>query len=351
MYKNTTYEQILNRILARVPQGFDKREGSIIYDAVAPISAEILTFYNQLDCLLSDTYADTASENYLIRRCEERGIFRYPPTRAKIIAEFAPDNLNLLNMRFSCDGISFTAISEISNGVYLLECEAFGGTGNVSAGSLVPISNVLGLSSAEITGISSHGEEAEDISALRQRYLESLKAQAFSGNIADYKEKVNSVAGVFGVKVYPAFSGGGTVKLVVINSEFKAPSQILIDNIKNLIDPEDGNGAGLAPIGHTVSVFGVIERNISISFSYTLENDCSYTDLLPFFKKVIDDYFCELSENWCERDYLVLRVSQIESRLLDIPGVLDISALKINGGSSNLTLGADEIPVRGEING
>lgn len=82
--------------------------------------------------------------------------------------------------------------------------------------------------------------------------MASLKSQAFGGNVADYKEKVNSLAGVGGCKVYRAseWNGGGSVKIVVINSDFKRPSDELIENLQNTIDPETnhGEGLGIAPI-------------------------------------------------------------------------------------------------------
>lgn len=79
-----------------------------------------------------------------------------------------------------------------------------------------------------------------------------MKSQAFGGNVADYKEKVNLVAGVGGCKVYRAseWNGGGSVKIVVINSEFKRPSDELIESLQSMIDPETnhGEGLGIAPI-------------------------------------------------------------------------------------------------------
>ena len=36
MSETITYEEILKRMLDRVPSGLDKREGSVIYDALAP---------------------------------------------------------------------------------------------------------------------------------------------------------------------------------------------------------------------------------------------------------------------------------------------------------------------------
>ena len=46
------------------------------------------------------------------------------------------------------------------------------------------------------------GEDEEDTEVFRQRYMDSLNAQAFGGNRADYLEKVNAIPGVGGVKVY-----------------------------------------------------------------------------------------------------------------------------------------------------
>ena len=47
MYENVTYEDILQRMLDRVPDSMDKREGSIIYDALAPAAVELQLMYIQ----------------------------------------------------------------------------------------------------------------------------------------------------------------------------------------------------------------------------------------------------------------------------------------------------------------
>ena len=41
MYEEVTYESILERMLEKVPDNMDKREGSIIYDALAPAAVEL----------------------------------------------------------------------------------------------------------------------------------------------------------------------------------------------------------------------------------------------------------------------------------------------------------------------
>ena len=78
MYEDKTYEAILQEKLARVASYLDKREGSIIYDALAPNSLESAMLYIALDSVLNETFADTASREYLIKRCAERGIAPLP---------------------------------------------------------------------------------------------------------------------------------------------------------------------------------------------------------------------------------------------------------------------------------
>ena len=76
MYETKTYEDILQQMLDRVPEGMDKREGSIIYDALAPAAAGLAILYIELDVILNQTFADTATGEYLEKRCAERGLTR-----------------------------------------------------------------------------------------------------------------------------------------------------------------------------------------------------------------------------------------------------------------------------------
>ena len=69
MYEEKTYEALLQEKLARVASSLDKREGSIIFDAMAPNSLESAMIYVALDSILNETFADTASREYLIKRC------------------------------------------------------------------------------------------------------------------------------------------------------------------------------------------------------------------------------------------------------------------------------------------
>lgn len=351
MYENITYEIILQRMLGRVPNTMDKREGSIIYDALAPAAVELQNMYIELDTILNESFADTQSREYLIRRAAERGISPEPATYAVLQGEFNTDVP--IGSRFSLDTLNYVVMEKISAGTFKLQCETIGEIGNSQTGILIPIDYIAGLTSAALTEILIPGEDEEDTEHLRTRYYSSLDSRAFGGNIQDYKEKVNAISGVGGVKVYPAWAGGGTIKLVVIDSTYTVPSGTLLDAVQTAVDPvaNAGQGYGIAPIGHTVTVAGVTETTVNISTNITYQEGWTWEDVEAYVLSAIDSYFSELATGWADTDNLILRVSQIETRLLNVAGVIDIADTTINGATQNLTLSVDSIPKRGDVVG
>ncbi len=52
MFESITFESIIKRMLSKIPSDMDKREGSIIYDALAPVALELQLMYIELDNIL-----------------------------------------------------------------------------------------------------------------------------------------------------------------------------------------------------------------------------------------------------------------------------------------------------------
>lgn len=351
MYETITYEDLLKRMLQRVPSDLDKREGSIIYDALAPAAVELQLMYIELDAVLNELFADTAGREYLIKRAGERGISPKPPSYAILEGEF---NMDIpIGSRFSLETLNYTAIERIARGRYRMKCETIGTAGNRLFGTMIPIEYINGLTKAELTELLIPGEDEEETEHFRSRYFDSLNSQAFGGNVADYREKVNALPGVGGVKVFPVWDGGGTVKLVLMNSEYRAPTEELLSGVKEAIDPEgqEGEGYGLAPIGHTVTVEAVGEVPMNLRIHLTYQSGWDYDSCKEKIEEVLENYYAELRSEWENRTTTVIRISQIESRLLDVEGILDVADTQLNETGGNLELPEDKIPVRGEING
>ena len=351
MYEDVTFDIIMQRMLTRVPDDVDKIEGSIIYDALAPAAAELQRMYIELDVTLNESFADTQSREFLMRRCAERGIHPYPATKAILQAEF---NIEVdIGERFTLGSLTYVVKSKISEWVYQIECETAGSIGNRYFGNLIPVEFIDGLTSAVVTALLIPGDDEEETEHLRERYLDSFFAKAFGGNKADYKQKTKELNGVGGVKITPIWQGGGTVRSIIIDSTFKVPSTALVNYVQIETDPvgHQGEGLGFAPIGHVVTVQGVTATVVNITSTITYQEGWNWEAIRPQAEKAIDDYFLELAKSWEDETNLVVRISQIELRLLGINGVIDIADATINGATQNLTLGENNIPVRGNLSG
>lgn len=357
MYESMTYEVILQRMLDRVTENaakqnlaIDTREGSIIFYALAPAAVELQNMYIELDTVLNESFADTQTREYLKRRCAERGIYVEEATKAIRRGVF---NMDVpIGSRFSLNTLNYIVTEKIIDGEFRMECETPGEVGNYESGTLIPIDHIEGLTTAELIDVLIvPGEDEEDTEHLRQRYFDSLDSQAYGGNIADYKEKVNAIDGVGGVKVYPVWNGGGTVKLVIISTEYEAPSSLLVYEVQTAIDPvqNQGKGVGVAPIGHVVTVEGCEEAVVDITTNIVYEDGWDWEAVKPYVEKTIDEYFKELAKEWDTLDNIIVRISHIETRLLALAGILDIANTTLNGAAQNLVLDADSIPLRGSI--
>lgn len=398
MYEDTTYEVILQRMLGRVPDKFDKREGSVIWDTHSPAAVELQILYLELDAILKEAYGDTASREYLVMRCKERGIYPYEATKAVLRGIFTPDGLVTAGQRFNIGDMNFTFTGkkvEDEEGGYEVECEIPGAAGNQYFGAMIPIDYIDGLKTAELTEVLIPGEDEEDTEALRKRYFDSFEEKAFGGNVQDYLEKTNAIPGVGGTKVTrvwnndlrpaemipspavkawyegikPALSGepaawleavfdaaqnkklttGGTVLLTILNSDFGAASETLLQSVRQTIDPDEyaGEGYGAAPIGHVVRVESAASQSVAVETDITFDVGYGWDNLQSTINAVISDYLLELRREWADTPYLIVRISQIERRLLDVRGVVDIGNTRLNGASDNLILGKYEVPVFG----
>ena len=351
MYEQMTFERIVRLMLDAVPQNVDKREGSILYDAVCGAALELANLYIELDVVLNETFADTASREYLIRRAAERGLSPEPATNAVLRGEF---NIDVpIGSRFSLEELNYAVIEKISTGVYRLRCETPGEAGNKRLGDLIPIDYIEGLQSAKLTGLLLPGEDEEDTEVFRKRYLDSLTSIAFGGNQADYKQKVSALDGVGGVRVMPAFYGAGTVQLIIKDSDMGVPSAELVSAVKQAVDPleKTGQGVGIAPIGHKVTVDATEWTTVNVAATITYESGWNWAAVKTSAEQAIDEYFMELRTRWPDDGPIVVRVSQIEMRLLNLAGVLDVTGTTLNGNSNNLLLAVDQLPKRGTVSG
>lgn len=359
------FNYYLEQAMARVPTGVDTREGSIIYDALAPACYQLANFTMELRNTMLESYVVSASGGYLDLRAEEAGIVRTLATNAVVTAnitssEGAPFELSV-GSRFSSigdDPVYYSVTRKVSAGVYQLTAETAGSKGNEYVGVLLPLDNLNDFGQAILTEITIPARDDETDESLRSRVIAEKGVGAFGGNIEDYTRMITDLDDVGGVQVYPAWRGGGTVLLSIVNNAFDVPSQDLINNVQELIDPAlDGSGVGLAPIGHKVTVRGPVKKVINVSFYMNVESGANQSAIFDEAKTVIENYFLSVRQRWSNRGVTGYEAwiyrSQITSAILSIQGVANAAGIKLNGKDEDvkLELSADtqELPILGTV--
>ena len=305
-----------------------------------------------MDFIIEQSHAGTADIEHLEMIALDRAIVRKEATNAYVKAEF---NVAIpIGSRFSLKGYNYKAVEVINDGLhhYKMMVEETGAGANTLKGDLIAIDYIDGLESAKVTELLVAGDEEEDKDSLYKRYIQSFTSQSFAGNISAYKEKFASIQGVGGSKIYPTWQGAGTVKAVLISSDYTAVSDYLINQIRAEAVPAKGSGYGWAPIGHNLTIESVKEVVISVSTQITYAAGYSSSNLSEKIKEKIKEYLKGIAEAWKEGDEhteAIVYISRLESAILDVQGVLDVNNTSLNKNSSNLTLQSDEIPKLGEV--
>lgn len=372
-----TYDYILTEALSKVPDNVDKREGSIIRDALSPCCYEAAKHILYLADIIEQTYIETANGLWLDGRVIEGGITRDPATYAKKLGVFKtqldePCQISI-GQSFSTVGdtiLNYTAVQVYANedgdvvpGSYIMQCNTVGSVGNSYIGRIVPNDYIEKLASAEITTLLYPGEEEESDDSLRERFLANLIKTAFGGNIAQYRQWAKEIPGIGGVQVYPVWAGGGTVKLSIIDTDYNSCSSEFCQTILEKFDPENsggetGLGLGIAPIGHKVTVSTPLPRTINVSGKITLLPGYKLETLLPQIKLALEEYLLSLRQAWensdDENNYsVIVYLGRINFAILNVKGVSSAYELQLNGTDTDIRLtetsSLQEIPVLGTV--
>lgn len=333
MFEDMNYENILNDMLSRVPSDVDKREGSIIYDALAPSAYKLAETYFMLNNFIDLVFSDTAVGRYLDRVVADHGIARKQATKA--IRKIETTEAVGIGTRWGLNDTTYIITNLFSENVYKAECEQLGVIGNQYSGSLENIDNVSGVT-ATLTDILVNGTDTETDENLRNRFFSKVQKPATSGNIYHYTQWALEVPGVGDVKVFPLWNGNGTVKILIVDNNMEIDEtleQKVYDNIETV-----------RPIGATVTVDSPRGKEIDVSADISLDGSKLMGEVVLEFRKVFTEYLKET----VFKTYIV-SYARIGSILLSTPGVSDYSNLIINGDTINISISNTEIPITGAV--
>lgn len=329
-----TYEEILQGMLDKVPSNVDKREGSIIYDALAPCAYFLAQQNFQLENFLNLVFPDTALAEYLDRAIAGYGVVRKSATAA--VRQMITSGAVELGTRWGISTLVYVATEQESENSYLVECETPGEIGNQYSGTMQAVSNVTGIT-ATLGEIITPGTDEETDEALRERFYQKVQLPATSGNAYHYKLWALEVPGVGDAKVFPLDNGPGTVTVLIIDSD-KEINETLEDAVSAYIE-------SVRPIGATVTVSSPEATEINVTADILLDGTRTAEQIQKDFGTLLDSYLRELV-------FQTYRVSfaQIGSLLLSTDGVQDYEGLTVNGAAGNIIINEKAMPVLGTVN-
>lgn len=342
---SATKEEILNKMLSLVPDTFDKREGSVIFDALAPVAYEFEHVLADYEEKLKNTFAGTADREHLIQRCAEIGIVPLSASKAVRQMRTTPTNLDIaIGERFSYGDLFFTVIKKVEDGLYNIECETSGSEGNYGAGSLIPVEYISGLETATlINGVISYGEDEEDTESLRARYFKTLPTMTLDGNVAQYSKWCREFAGVGEFKIFSCWKGVNTVKVSILSPENTIATQESIDSLQEFLDPnQEGLGMGKAPIGAKVTVSTAVATPIDVMCKVTLQE--GYTEPYKLEEKLVE-YLKSINY---KRNFV--STVAIAAIVQNCEGVDVVYEVTVNGSNENIPLGDEEIAELNSVN-
>lgn len=210
--------------------------------------------------------------------------------------------------------------------------------GNVGANSVTVISSPLtSVTVSNPTGMSG-GAEIQDDESLRDEILLALSAPG-SGTEQDYRRWVIEYGGIGKVWVEPEWSGAGTVRVIVAGEDGQPVNAGVVTALQTYLDPFPGLGGGKAPIGAVVTVATPTLTTVTVVATiepldgYSLDGAGDTSPLRDEIGAAITAYLDGLAVG---EDVIY---DHIKATLF-VEGVYKISAVTVDGGTSDVTISA-----------
>lgn len=357
--QNQDVETIHRRMMDNLPADWDKSEGQWAWNSTRPTAiekAELVqqVVYNTLQLM----HPQFATGIFLDLHGQSVGVFRLPATLATGEVTFQgtegttiPQG-TIVSTVASEDSPSvqfvtteWATIDETGQVTVPIQAIEAGTVGNVPAGAIqVLVSTVSGVTAVTNEEATTGGTEEEDDEAYRFRIMNRNQNKSLSGAKRDYERWAMEVPGVGGVKVLPEADGPGTVKILVVDANGQPANQTIIEAVQQHIAPNGRSGDGLAPIGALVTVAAPVVRSIDISVTLQLESGYDLPGVVQAIKDALTQYFIGVGING------MIRYHEVGAIVIGTDGVLDYSGLQVDGGTTNIQLGENEMAEVGMVN-
>ena len=331
--------------------GVDTREGSIYMDAAAGHCIRAAKFYEDLRSVFDLLFADSCTGDVLDEWAAQKQVYRKAATSSYYVPVFdgaAP--ADLVGNRFMAGGYYFVVVQDGED--FYLQSEITGTQTNylLKGERLIPVRNTIGLKSATLGEMYAAGTNQESDEDLRQRWKEALSEPAENWNKQQYKTSCESYDGVGRAIITPLAYGPCTVKALIISSEGTAPPDSLIEQIQEEMDPgSEGVGMGKVLLGCKFYAVAAGQEAVNISFDVVIASGYSADSTKEAVRQELIRYMKDIALDTPDEEDMVAQYMKVIGILANTAGIKDLANLTLNGLAENVSIGADNVPVLGEL--
>lgn len=342
-----TYEDFMNNYKTYLPKDMDMREGTLAHMVMSATAMAMAQVYQELVLTAENAFGATATGSWLDKAVAPLGLTRRPAGKA--VVKIEGDTGLKVGDKVTAGELAYE-ITQLADTYYVALCTTEGEAGNSYIGEVLPEEGSEAVS-LQIVSVISPGCDIEDDESLQRRYVERILTPVCTGNVSYYKEAIQSLDGVGGIKVEPSDTEAGLVKVIITDSEHNTAGDELVAYVKEYLDPAEysGKGYGVVPIGHHVAVESAesVDINVTVDINQSGNPDLYMRYARPALKKLIK----ELNKNWSTSDNIVIWNRLIEDYLFTYDGVWDVKVNAINDDVCRLILGENQIVGEVTING
>lgn len=322
-------------------------EGGLLNIILAPGAYVFWEALQALRAQVSISFVDETSGAYIDKAAAAYGITRKPGTPASVDVTFTGTANAVVpagTMCVTADGLGFLTDEELTlgedgNSTVSATSDDVGAVYNVPAQAIVTTQeSVAGVSGVTNDAAAAGGTDPEADAALFARLDAYRKTPPTSGNDRHYHQWALEVNGIGAASVIRCWDGPGTVKVIVADMELRPVEEDKVDEVAAYIETQ-------RPVTAEVTVESAEGVGVQVAVTVETDGTVSKSNTEQAFTDRLAEYLGTLAfQTGAEVVY-----NRVLAIVMGLDGVTDCSGLTVNGGTANVPLDADEVPLLGTV--
>ena len=322
-------------------------EGGLLHIILAPGAYVFWEALQALRAQVPISFVDATSGAYIDRAAAGYGITRKEGTPAGVDLIFTGTANAVVPAGTRCvtaDGLGFLTdevltLGESGSGTVSATADTVGAVYNVPAQAVVTTQeSVAGVSGVTNDAAATGGTDPETDAALFARLDAYRRTPPTSGNDRHYYQWALEVTGIGAASVIRCWDGPGTVKVIVADMELRPVEEDKVAEVAAYIETQ-------RPVTAEVTVESA--EGVGVQVEVTVETDGTVSKLNT--EQALTDRLAEYLGTLAFQTGAEVVYNRVLAIVMGLDGVTDCSGLTVNGGTANVPLDADEVPLLGTV--